>query len=220
VIASLAGTVAAVEPGAAVLAVGGLGRRVLVPASTAAAPRAVFPDQRCRPAEARGWSSDGLYLRGVPATSEDPSFRATGFGGRIVGSRAALLLPDDPTDQATSPSAVEVQRARLYLDMTVLPRLKPAGSAICITPRGAEEDTAAHLQRQGWRRLRYPAPGGYPWLPAEGRDAEGLGSLWPQQWSLDRLTAERRRRGALPRRWPPHGPGWWRRTPSAVARAR
>jgi holliday junction DNA helicase RuvA len=36
VIASLAGTGVAVEPGAAVLAVGGLGLRVLVPASTAA----------------------------------------------------------------------------------------------------------------------------------------------------------------------------------------
>ena len=57
-----------------------------------------------------------------------------------------------------------MQRVRQLLDMTLLPRLHPDGSALCITTRWGEEDVAAHLLKQGWDLLHTPALGDFPWL--------------------------------------------------------
>ena len=157
---------------------------------------AVFPERACRPDPGRGWSTDGLYLQGVPAGTKDPSYRCSGFGASVIGSRAHCLLLDDPVTQETATSQVEMQRVRQLLDMTLLPRLHPNGSALCITTRWGEDDVAAHLLKQGWDLLHTPALGDFPWLPTDGeRDEEGRGSLWPAQWSLEWLLAERRRLG-------------------------
>lgn len=157
---------------------------------------AVFADPACRPDPARGWSTDGLYLRGVPTGTKDPSYRCSGFGASVIGSRAHCLLLDDPVTQETATSQVEMQRVRQLLDMTLLPRLHPEGSALCITTRWGEDDVAAHLLKQGWDLLHTPALGDFPWLsPDDERDAEGNGSLWPAQWSLEWLLNERRRLG-------------------------
>ena len=115
----------------------------------------------------------------------------------MIGSRAHCLLLDDPVTQETATSPVEMQRVRQLLDMTLLPRLHPQGSALCITTRWGEEDVAAHLLKQGWDLLHTPALGDFPWLaPDAPRDAEGHGSLWPAQWSLEWLLNERRRLGS------------------------
>ena len=157
---------------------------------------AVFPERACRPDPGRGWSTDGLYLQGVPAGTKDPSYRCSGFGASVIGSRAHCLLLDDPVTQETATSQVEMQRVRQLLDMTLLPRLHPDGSALCITTRWGEDDVAAHLLKQGWDLLHTPALGDFPWLsPGAERDEEGRGSLWPAQWSLEWLLAERRRLG-------------------------
>jgi predicted phage terminase large subunit-like protein len=163
---------------------------------TNAARRAVFPEDEALPAPARGWSRDGLFLRGVPDGVKDPSYRCIGFGTKIVGTRSHLLLLDDPVDQATSLSAVEMLTVRRELDNVLLPRLHPEGSAIAITTRWAEEDVGAHLLAQGWRLVATPALGDYHWLTSGERDPEtGEGSLWPARWSLEWLLAERRRLG-------------------------
>ncbi|HXI19147.1 MAG TPA: hypothetical protein VNM48_22505, partial [Chloroflexota bacterium] len=39
-----------------------------------------------RPDAGRGWSTDGLYLSGVPAGSKDPSYRALGYGASVIGA--------------------------------------------------------------------------------------------------------------------------------------
>lgn len=156
----------------------------------------VFPEPDARPDPARGWSTDGLYLQGVPAGTKDPSYRCSGFGASVIGSRAHCLLLDDPVTQETATSQVEMARVRQLLDMTLLPRLHPDGSALCITTRWGEDDVAAHLLKQGWDLLHTPALGDFPWLsPDTARDEEGRGSLWPAQWSLEWLLAERRRLG-------------------------
>ena len=160
------------------------------------AHQAVFPEQACRPDLARGWSTDGLYLQGVPAGTKDPSYRCSGFGASVIGSRAHCLLLDDPVTQKTATCQVEMQRVRQLLDMTVLPRLHPNGSALCITTRWGEDDVAAHLLKQGWDLLHTPALGDFPWLAEDApRDEEGRGSLWPAQWSLEWLLNERRPAG-------------------------
>ena len=157
---------------------------------------AVFPERACRPDPGRGWSTDGLYLQGVPAGTKDPWYRCSGFGASVIGSRAHCLLLDDPVTQETATSQVEMQRVRQLLDMTLLPRLHPDGAALCITTRWGEDDVAAHLLKQGWDLLHTPALGDFPWLSGDApRDEEGRGSLWPAQWSLEWLLHERRRLG-------------------------
>lgn len=159
--------------------------------------RAIFGSDEAGPDQSRGWSSDGLVLRGVPATIKDPSYRCAGFGTAVIGSRCHLLILDDPVTQATSQSPVEMSRVRQELDGTIITRLHPEGSAVAIMTRWAEEDTAAHLIKQGWRLLLMPALGDYPWLTADDREPDTeLGSIWPGRWSLDWLLAERRRLGA------------------------
>lgn len=160
------------------------------------ARRAVFPEPAALPNPARGWSSDGLYLCGVPDDIKDPSYRCTGFGSKVIGSRCHLLLLDDIADQESSTSEAEMRRIRTHLDLTLLSRLHPGGSAICISTRWSETDVPAHLLEQGWEVINTPALGDYPWLTPAERDAEGLGSIWPQRWSLDWLGAERARLGA------------------------
>jgi len=121
-----------------------------------AAHRAVFPEAACAPDPGRGWSQDGLYLRGVPPEAKDPSYRISGFRSKVIGSRCQLLLLDDPVDQETSQSAAEMARARQYLDLTLLTRLSPDGAAIAIMTRWGEADVAAHLLKQGWRAEVWP----------------------------------------------------------------
>lgn len=164
---------------------------------TSAGHRAVFGGEAGEPDQARGWSSDGLFLRGVPPAVKDPSYRCAGFGTAVIGSRCHLLILDDPVTQKTSTSPTEMTKVRQELDGTVLTRLHPEGSAVGIMTRWAEEDTAAHLIKQGWRLILTPALGEYPWLaPDELEPETGLGSIWPGKWSLDWLTAERRRLGS------------------------
>jgi predicted phage terminase large subunit-like protein len=164
---------------------------------TSTGHRAVFGDDAGQPDQTRGWSSDGLFLRGVPPAVKDPSYRCAGFGTAVIGSRCHLLILDDPVTQKTSTSPTEMTHVRSELDGTILTRLHPDGSAVAIMTRWAEEDTAAHLIKQGWRLVLMPALGDYPWLTEDDREPEtGLGSIWPGRWSLDWLLAERRRLGA------------------------
>jgi hypothetical protein len=54
-----------------------------------------FPADDCRPDRGRGWSSEGLYLAGIPANSKDTSYRALGWGASVIGSRADGIILDD-----------------------------------------------------------------------------------------------------------------------------
>ena len=149
----------------------------------------VFPDPRCRPDLARGWSSDGLYLAGTPATGKDPAYRALGYGAAVIGARAHGILLDDPLTQARAESEIECAAAQRYFDMTVDSRLHPDGWMLAIMTRWSEGDLASHLlARPDWDVLALPALGDpalgqYPW----GR------ALWPERFSeawLEKKRAE------------------------------
>jgi predicted phage terminase large subunit-like protein len=159
------------------------------------AHRAIFPAPQARPDPARGWSRDGLYLQGVAPETKDPSYRCTGFGSSVIGSRANLLLLDDPLTQEMATSEAEMARARRYVDLTLLTRLQPQGSALCICTRFGESDLAAHLIRQGWRTEVWPQLSTDYAAPPEERDAEGRAPLWPARFPLAWVQQERQRLG-------------------------
>ena len=107
--------------------------------------RYVFDQPEARPDMRRGWSSDGLYLKGTPAASKDPSYKAVGFGATIMGARANGLIVDDPLDQDEAESEPVRNKAKKYSDRTITPRMKiGAGWMIAIMTRWHEDDLAAH----------------------------------------------------------------------------
>lgn len=119
--------------------------------------QSVFPEAECRPAFKRGWSSDGLYLAGTPFSSKDPAYRAVGYGASVVGSRANLIILDDPLDQVKSMSETEQQKAKDYYDMTLERRMQPDGFVIAIMTRWHENDLAAlFLNRPDWHVVVTP----------------------------------------------------------------
>lgn len=148
----------------------------------------VFPDGAARPNEGRGWSSDGLYLTGIPASVKDPSYRAVGWGKSVIGSRVHGIIIDDPLTQEDAMSATVVDKAKMYLDMTLRSRLHPGGWVVAIMTRWSELDMAAHIMGQGdeWEVLNLPAIAEYPWGTC----------LWPERFPLATLEAERRRIGS------------------------
>lgn len=160
-----------------------------------AAHAAVFPAPAARPDPARGWSRDGLYLQGVAPETKDPSYRCTGFGSSVIGSRANLLLLDDPLTQEMATSEAEMARARRYVDLTLMTRLQPQGSVVAIMTRFGENDLAAHLMAQGWRTEVWPQLSSDYAAPVEQRDAEGRAPLWPGRFPLSWVQQERTRLG-------------------------
>jgi predicted phage terminase large subunit-like protein len=141
---------------------------------------AVFADRSARPDPGRGWSTDGLYLRGVPAGSKDPSYRALGYGAAVVGARAHGIILDDPLTQEQARSPVEQLKARQYHDLTVDSRLHPDGWELAIMTRWHDNDLAAHLMANPqWETLILPA--------LDDKDQ----ALWPERFSTEWLHAKR-----------------------------
>jgi predicted phage terminase large subunit-like protein len=143
----------------------------------------IFRDETARPDMYRGWSNDGLYLKGDPVNSKDPSYRALGYGTSIIGARLHGIILDDPMTQEQAISETEQFKAKNYHDMTVDSRLHPGGWEIMITTRWHEQDLAAHLQdRDDWEVLVMPAIG--YWGENE--------ALWPERFSLEMLQQKQK----------------------------
>lgn len=146
----------------------------------------IFPEPGCRPNPDRGWSTDGLYLRGAPQADKDPSYRAVGFGAAVIGARAHGIITDDPLTQEQSLSAGEVAKAQRYYDMTISKRLHPGGWELAIMTRWGDADYASWLMNKpDWAVLHLPAIGAYPWGQA----------LWAERFPLEWLEQERANTG-------------------------
>lgn len=144
---------------------------------------AAFPEETARPDQARGWSADGLYLKGTPDGSKDPAYRAVGYGASIIGARANGIIIDDPLTQAQAQSAVEQIKAKQYHDMTVDSRLHPDGWEIAIMTRWHDLDLASHLMaKPEWDTLL---------MPAIGYWGDGT-ALWPERFPIGWLESKRR----------------------------
>lgn len=144
---------------------------------------AVFTESPVRPDQERGWSADGLYLKGTPDGSKDPAYRAVGWGASIIGARAHGIIIDDPLTQVQAQSTVEQIKAKQYHDMTVDSRLHPDGWEIAIMTRWHDLDLASHLMSlEGWDTLL---------MPAIGYWEEGA-ALWPERFPIEWLEAKRK----------------------------
>ena len=164
-----------------------------------AAHARIFPAPGARAAPSKGWSADGLYLGGTP--SKDPAYRAVGLGAHVLGSRCHVLVLDDCVTQEQAQSALEMDRARRFIDQTLLSRLHPppaGGVVIGVGTRWSERDVIAHLEGLGFEVLHYPqlSAGYHPDAPAAERDGEGRAPLWPERYPLAWVQAEQARLGS------------------------
>lgn len=151
----------------------------------------VFPHTACRPNRVRGWSGDGLYLRGTPVGTKDPAYKAVGFGMSVMGARANGIILDDVLDQKQAESEIEQRKAINYYTKTVVPRLNTQnGWLLAVMTRFAEGDLGGHFIKQAeksgdWLILRTP-------LEAEEHDPMGRvpgESLWPEQYPAAFIAA-------------------------------
>lgn len=132
------------------------------------AHREAYPLEGASPDRERGWSHDGLYLRGTPSSDKDPAYRAVGYGAHVIGSRSNLIIMDDPLTQEASRSLKEAASAKEYHDGTLDSRLIPSnpdtlsdgtsGIEVAIMTRWSETDLASHLLGlEGWEVVIMPA---------------------------------------------------------------
>lgn len=154
----------------------------------------VFPSSLCRPHRTRGWSGDGLYLRGTPVGTKDPAYKAVGFGMSVMGARANGIILDDVLDQKQAESEIEQKKAVDYYTKTVVPRLNTqSGWLLAVMTRFAQGDLGGHFiklaeQSGDWLILR---------TPMEAEDDDPMGrvpgeSLWPEQFPPEFIQATKK----------------------------
>ena len=126
-------------------------------------------------------------------TTNGGRYRAAGVGGPITGSRADLVVIDDPVKshlEAYSDRTRETIWNWYRADL--ITRLKPGARVVLIQTRWHEDDLAGRLlsdQPDRWRVLRLPA------LADDASDPLGrpLGApLWPE-WEDSAALADKRR---------------------------
>jgi predicted phage terminase large subunit-like protein len=160
----------------------------------------VFPDQLARPNPSRGWSSDGLYLRGSPELEKDPALLSRGWNANINGQRAHGIIMDDPLDQADSESSQVQETAKAYLTGTVIPRMfdRPNGWIILVTTRWHENDLGGYCSAPkekgglGWRVVHLRALDKFAWSPRDPVTGEALeSSCWEAKYKTEALQSLR-----------------------------
>lgn len=154
-----------------------------------------FPADAARPDKTRGWSLDGLYLKGTPGNVKDPAYRSVGWGSSVIGARAHGIIIDDPLTQEKATSQLEQAKAKQYYDLTINSRLVPNAWVVAIMTRWHQSDLAAHFIKRAeeedgdWEVLNMPAlapeDNPYPW----GR------ALWPERFPVKDLEKTRREIG-------------------------
>lgn len=120
----------------------------------------IFPEVECRPDFKRGWSSEGLYLKGQPDIVKDPNYLAKGFNATVMGGRANGIILDDPMNQKDAMSETEQKNAKSLMDMTIDERLHPDGWMIGIMTRWHQNDLPSHFIEQAklgkWHVVKCP----------------------------------------------------------------
>jgi Holliday junction DNA helicase RuvA len=190
VIASLAGTVVAIAPGAAVLEIGGLGLRVLVPASTAAKLPAV--GERTKLLTHLLVREDARTLYGFATAPELELFErllgVRGLGpakalallsGSSVEALRAAIAGEDPGALARLPGIGRRGAAQIVLDLQ-----DKVGPAAAAGAAGVDGEVLAWLTAMGFPAAEAQAavaklPPDTP-LPVEERVRRALAVLRPE----------------------------------------
>jgi len=127
-------------------------------------------------------------------TTNDCRYRAIGVGGAITGTRADIVIIDDPIrGRAEAESAV--QRAHLWdwYNSDLLTRLKPKGAIVLIATPYHEDDLMGRLLRlpsapddgASWHVLRLPAIADEDDPLGRSDPRERLSRTWLLPWMIN-----------------------------------
>ena len=122
--------------------------------------REVFPKLRKSTGSRELWTSTEIL---VDRTSRDPSpsIRCFGLHGKILGSRATLIILDDICNMENTLSDIQRESATQWVSGEVLSRLKPKARVWAIGHIWHEQDALQELRKKpGWAYYRYEA-----WVP-------------------------------------------------------
>lgn len=129
--------------------------------------------------QGKGTGENEWFVTRTNEWDKDATFQCTGVGGPILGAGVDILVLDDVADQENMATAYQRERLLEWLKQTALTRLDPGGRVVCIMTRWHEHDPAGEFQQQGWTVIQQKAV------------QEDGSALWPEQWPLEELEAER-----------------------------
>lgn len=119
----------------------------------------VFPE--LEPDESMGWTKDTLYVKNRKPGNPHPNILSAGVEAKtILGSRANLIVVDDPTTQTQALSERELDKQKEWFRDTLMTRLQPGGRVIVILTRWHANDLASMLiQDLNFEVVHMPAIG-------------------------------------------------------------
>jgi len=129
------------------------------------------------------WSETEWRVKGNEG-QKDPTLQAMGITGPALGSRANVIVLDDPGDKENMATAHQRDGVRETLTNTIKPILVPGGRFILTATRWAWDDPVAWAMEQGWQTLYRKA------LVADEYTGEEE-SYWPERFSAQYLQRER-----------------------------
>jgi len=119
-------------------------------------------------------------------TKRDPSVRAVGVHGSILGARLDLVILDDILDYENTQSPRSRQDVWDWYHSTIAGRLTAGGRVIAIGTAWHPDDILHRFAAQPrWYCMRYPV-----------EDADG-NPMWEEQWPRDRIALKREELGPL-----------------------
>lgn len=152
----------------------------------------VYPDlapQLSQVSSAREeWGNTSIRVAGCPRGSKDPSLSAFGLDGQILGARFHGVIIDNPLDKANTRTDTLREWVLEVMKDEIFGRVMKGGF-IWILDTAWFEDDALHVlsESPGWESVKLDAEVGH------GDDE----TLWPAQWSKQRLEAKKLELGAL-----------------------
>uniref|UniRef100_A0A6M3JA37 Putative terminase n=1 Tax=viral metagenome TaxID=1070528 RepID=A0A6M3JA37_9ZZZZ len=127
----------------------------------------------------KGWSEAEWFVKRQNEADKDPTLRATGIGGPILGGTVEEIILDDIADQENMATAYQRKKLMDWIKTTAFSRLVPGLTrVVLICTRWHEQDPAAEFENEGWVVIHVPA------IDEEGN------STYPEYWTLEDLIGE------------------------------
>lgn len=144
--------------------------------------RAIFPEV----VPSDPWNTTELTVK-RPYGIKDPTVRALGVGGEILGARVDLLILDDVLTLDNTSTADQRNKLWTWYTNTMVGRLVDAAQVLCIGTAYYPDDLMHKLAGTGaYRAVRYPIV-----------DDQTGASRWPERWTPEAIERARVEMGSF-----------------------
>jgi hypothetical protein len=138
-----------------------------------------------KPDKRNPWTNHQLFVQ-RDSISKDPSLRAAGVHGNVLGSRVDLLIIDDVLDYENTLSAAQREDLVSWFKATVEGRLTRKAKVICVGTAWHKDDIMHRWSRSPeWMAVIYSV------VNEEGELS------WPERWTHERIEEKRQSLGPV-----------------------